>query len=135
MAKGWELVLERIPAWPHVWIDMFPVVEPGALYLTFIKRKAKRFDEVQQGAGSQACAASVSGVPVNFGMHEYDVRCQFLPLQCFLRPTPNCSSTKQRRSAALSLLAWIRSRSTWMPLKRLSLIGLSIQTCQMASRP
>src|SRR5262249_45290236 len=73
-AESGKLVFERIPAWPHTGIDMFPVVEAGTLHLPFIKRKAKRFDEVQNSAGSEAGTARVSGVPVNFGMHEYDVR-------------------------------------------------------------
>ena len=78
IAEGRKLFLERVPAWPHTRIDMFPVVEAGSLHLTFSKRKAERFDEVQNGAGGEACTARVSGVPVNFGMHEHDVGCQLL---------------------------------------------------------
>src|SRR5207237_10548549 len=74
-AESRKLVLERIPVWPHARFDMFPVVEAGSLHLTFIKRKAERFDEVQNSAGGEAGTARVSGIPVNFGMHQYDVRC------------------------------------------------------------
>jgi len=76
-AESRKLFLERIPAWPHARIDMLPVVESGSLYLTFIQRKAQRFDEVQIGTGGKTCTARVSGVPVNLGMHEYNVRCQW----------------------------------------------------------
>jgi hypothetical protein len=72
-----KLVLERAPAWPHSRLDVFPVIETGSPHLTSIERKAKRFDEVQTGSRGEACASCVSGVPVNFGMHEYDMRCQF----------------------------------------------------------
>ena len=67
---------------------MFPVVEAGSLHLAFIQRKPEWFDEVQHGAGSEACAARVSGVPVNFGMYKYDVRCHeyilAFPLRAFM---------------------------------------------------
>src|SRR5262249_31964991 len=75
IAQSRKLVLECIPAWPHTRIDMFPVVKAGALHLRFIKREAKRFDQVQNSAGSETCPARVTGVPVNFRTDEYDVRC------------------------------------------------------------
>ena len=40
-----------------------------------------RFDKVQDGAGGEAGSPSISGVPVNLGVHEYDVYCQCDALQ------------------------------------------------------
>ena len=55
---------------------MLPVVEAGSLHLPFGERKAKGLDEVESGSGREACAARISGVPVNFGMYKYYVCCQ-----------------------------------------------------------
>jgi hypothetical protein len=52
---------------------VLPVVESRALYLTLGEGEAQRLDEVQGGAGGEAAAARVSGVPVNLGMHQDDV--------------------------------------------------------------
>jgi hypothetical protein len=41
-----KLVLERVPAWPHSRLDVFPIIETRSLYLSFIERKAQRSDEV-----------------------------------------------------------------------------------------
>src|SRR2546422_11632115 len=80
----------------------------GSLHLTFIKRKAKRFDEVQNGAGREACTARVSGVPVNFGMHEYDVRCHCRsPLQRFLvRPTAMADRKSTRLNSSHGYISY-----------------------------
>ena len=75
IAQVWKFLLENTPAWPYPRLDVFPVVEARSLHLAFTKRKAERFDEVQESAGSKACAAGISRVPVNFRMHEYDMRC------------------------------------------------------------
>jgi hypothetical protein len=55
---------------------VFPVIKADALHLFLTQRKAHRLDEVQLGASGETCTARVSGVPVSFGMHECDVRCQ-----------------------------------------------------------
>ena len=52
---------------------MFPVVQAGAPNLLFIERESERLDEVQRGAGGQATAAGVTGIPMNFRMDEDDV--------------------------------------------------------------
>jgi hypothetical protein len=69
-----KFLLECIPAWPYARIHMFPVVKAGALDLAFMNRKSQRFDEVQSGADGEAGTPGISCIPVNFGMHEYDVR-------------------------------------------------------------
>jgi hypothetical protein len=75
IAKHRKLALERFPTWPHARLDMFPVVEAGPFQLTFTKRKAKRSDQVQNSPGGEARTTRISSVPVNFGMHEYNMRC------------------------------------------------------------
>ena len=52
---------------------MLPVIESGALDLLLVERKAQGLDEMQRGAGGETGAAGVSGVPVDFRMHEDDV--------------------------------------------------------------
>src|SRR5215467_8568378 len=74
IAERRQRSLERIPAWPHARIDIFPIVQAGSLHLTLIERKAKGLDEMQNGAGRKARTARVSSVPMNFGMYEHDVR-------------------------------------------------------------
>src|SRR5438067_5636197 len=41
-SEGRHLLLECIPAWPDMRLDMFPVIEAGPLYLTFTELKSKR---------------------------------------------------------------------------------------------
>ena len=69
-----QLALERAPARPHADVDVLPVVEPRALYLTLVQREAKRLDEMQCGARCQTAAPGVAGVPVDLRMHQHDVR-------------------------------------------------------------
>jgi hypothetical protein len=55
---------------------MLPVVETGALDLFLVEREAERLNQMQRGAGRQAGATDVAGVPVDFRMHENDVDAQ-----------------------------------------------------------
>ena len=73
VANGGEVFVERTPTRPYPRLDVFPIIEPGALHLALMKRKPERLDEVQRGARSQTGPARVPGVPMNFGMHEDDV--------------------------------------------------------------
>jgi len=52
---------------------VLPIVEAGALHLTFVQRKAEWLDEMQGGAGGQARTPSIPGIPVDLWMHEHDV--------------------------------------------------------------
>ena len=88
---------------------MFPVVEPSPLHLAFLERKAKWFNEVQNSARGQAGPACVSGVPVNFGMHEYDVRCQFGAPPVFLLWSWNGEKESEKKCQRESLLVWCRA--------------------------
>jgi hypothetical protein len=68
-----QLALERLPALPRPQLDVLPVVQPGALHLPLAEREPERLDEMERGAGREARASRVSGVPVDLGMYEDDV--------------------------------------------------------------
>src|SRR5687767_3674943 len=76
VAERRQLALERLPVRPDAHVDMLPIVEAGALDLTFVERKAERCDEVQHGARGETGSACITGVPVNLGVDEHDVDCQ-----------------------------------------------------------
>lgn len=52
---------------------MLPVIETGALDLSLVEGESEWLDEVQGGAGRQAGATGVAGVPVDLGVNEDDV--------------------------------------------------------------
>ena len=81
-----QSVRSSVPDHGDAWSDMFPVVEPRSFHLTFIKGKAKRLDEVQNRTRGETCTPGISGVPVNFGMHEYDVGFHCFWCQCTNAP-------------------------------------------------
>lgn len=46
MAERGQLALERFPGWPHMQVDVLPVVETGAPHFAFAEGEAERLDEV-----------------------------------------------------------------------------------------
>src|SRR6185503_8948736 len=73
-----QLALECLPARPHAQVDVLPIIQARALHLAFVEGKAERFDEVQRGPGGETAAAGVTGVPVDLGMNENDVKAHAL---------------------------------------------------------
>src|SRR5262249_38274993 len=73
LAQRGQLALEGLPVRPHPQVDVLPVIEPGAAHLALVERKAERLDKMEGGAGREARAPSVAGIPVNLWMHEDDV--------------------------------------------------------------
>ena len=53
---------------------MLPVVQTGTPHLTFVEREAERLDEMQRRAGGETGAPGVSGIPMNFRIHEHHVQ-------------------------------------------------------------
>jgi hypothetical protein len=73
---------------------MLPIIEAGALDLSFVEGEAKRLNEVQRGAGGEARSAGVSGVPVNLGVYEYDVYSQWSAIYRWWSP-PNAEDAER----------------------------------------
>jgi hypothetical protein len=61
---------ETLKIIPGIQIDFGPVVEAGPFNLPAVKGKTQGTDQVQAGAGTDAGAAYVAGVPVHIRVHQ-----------------------------------------------------------------
>ena len=61
LAEVRQLMLECIPAWPHVQVDVLPIIEASALHLALVQGEAKWLDEVQTGARRETGSAGIAG--------------------------------------------------------------------------
>ena len=75
---------------------MAPIVEAGALDLTVVETEAEGTHEVQDGAGGQAGATDVAGVPGDLRCHQRDVQ---RPWRAAHEAATGSSSASQRESA------------------------------------
>src|ERR1051326_7241536 len=101
-SKRRKFLLEGFPAWPNARIDVLPVVQAGPFHLTFTQGKSDGFNQMQNRAGGEACTTRVSGVPVNFGMHEYDVRCHCPNVSSCRGLGRRCQRFSDRQAGAFS---------------------------------
>lgn len=76
LAQSRQLRFEFTPILPNAQIDVFPVIKSRTFDLLVVEREAERLDQVECCAGSETGAAGITGIPVDFGMDQYDVDCQ-----------------------------------------------------------
>lgn len=82
LAQARQFVLELVPRRPDAQVYMFPVVEARALHLALVQREPEWLDQMQRRAGGEARATRIARVPMDLGMHEYDVKAQGQGLLC-----------------------------------------------------
>src|SRR5258706_12785326 len=73
LAQLGESRLEDAPRVPHYGVHPGPVVQTGTAHLLLAQKEAQGTHEVEPGAGGQAGAAGVAGVPVDLRLHQDDV--------------------------------------------------------------
>src|SRR5688572_1110886 len=72
-AERGETCFEGIPVPPQADVNVFPVVETGALNLALFEREAERFDQMQSGCCGQARSPHISGIPMDLRLDQDDV--------------------------------------------------------------